>query len=50
MDIKQAIEICEEYGWDINRGKYFLESEGDRVIFQNDEELINYAESLEKNQ
>jgi len=48
IGIKEAIEICEEYGWEVNKGKYFLECEEDRVTFQNDKELIDYAEMLKK--
>jgi len=45
---EEAIELCEEYGWEVSEGKYFLESEEDRVTFQNDKELIEYAEMLKK--
>ncbi len=48
MNKKEAIEFCEEYGWDITEGKYFLEWEEDRVVFQNDKELIEYAEMLKR--
>jgi len=48
MEIKKAIELCKEYGWEVSEGKYFLECDEDRVTFQNDEELIDYAEMLEK--
>ncbi len=48
MNKQEAIELCEEYGWDISEGKYFLECEEDRVVFQNDKELIEYAEMLER--
>ena len=49
MEKKEAIEICEEYGWEVIKGKYFLECEEDRVTFQNDKELIDYAQELKNN-
>lgn len=48
MEIKKAIGLCKEYGWNVTTGKYFLEWEEDRVTFNSDEELISYAEDLEK--
>ena len=49
MKIKQAIELCEEYGWNVSKGKYFLEDNGDeRVIFSSNKELIDYAKMLKK--
>ena len=48
MELQESKELCEEYGWEISEGKYFLECEEDRVTFQNDEELIEYAEMLKK--
>ena len=51
MIIQDAIKFCKEYGWNVTKGKYFLEDNGeDRVIFQTDEELIKYAEELKKSQ
>jgi len=48
MNIKQAIELCEEYGWEVTKGKYFLKSVEDNVIFNTDKELLDYAKMLEK--
>jgi len=48
MKIKDAIELCEEYGWEVVKGKYFLECEEDRVTFNTDEELIDYAKMLKE--
>jgi len=50
MDIKEALELCEEYGWEISKGKYFLcHNEGDRVVFNSDKEVIEYAKELKSN-
>ena len=48
IDKKEAIELCEEYGWEVIKGKYFLESKEDKVVFNSDEEIINYAKELKE--
>ena len=50
MDIKEAMELCEEYGWEISKGKWHLESPQteDKINFATDEELIEYAKELKK--
>lgn len=50
MNEKEAIEICEEYGWEITKAKYFLfaENSNDKVFFNTKRDLINYAKELEK--
>jgi hypothetical protein len=52
MDIKEALELCEEYGWEISEGKWHLEcaQTEDKINFTTDEELIEYAEELKANQ
>lgn len=49
MKINEAIELCEEYGWEVIKAKYVLEDNGDeRVIFNSDKELLDYAKMLKK--
>lgn len=50
MKIQEAINLCEEYGFEVNKGKWFLHSinDEDKVIFSNDEEFIDYAKMLKK--
>jgi len=50
ITLAEAIKICEEYGWEISKGKWHLENPDseDKVNFQTDEELIAYAKELEK--
>jgi len=50
IDIKEALEICEEYGWEVSTGKWHLESPetDDKVNFETDEELIEYAKLLKE--
>jgi len=50
MKIKEAIELCEEDGWEVNKGRWFLDSttDEDKIIFKNDKELIEHAEMLKK--
>ena len=45
-DINEARELCEEYGWEVTKGKWFLECDEDRICFDTDKELIDYAELL----
>lgn len=47
INIKEAIKICEDDGWVVVKGKYFLEWNEEKMVFQNDKELINYAEELD---
>ena len=50
MKIKEAIALCEEYGWDVSKGKWHLEcaQTDDKVGFNTDKELIEYAKMLKK--
>lgn len=51
MEITEAIEICNEYGWEVSGGKWHLEcvESEDKVNFQTDKDLIDYAEELKRN-
>ena len=50
MNIKEAIEICEEYGWEVSKGKWHLEcpQSEDKVNFFTDKDLIAYAKELKE--
>jgi hypothetical protein len=48
MKTKEAIKLCEEYGWKVSKGKYFLKDNEDEMVFETDKELIDYAEMLKK--
>lgn len=51
MNIKEALEICEEDGWEVSKGKWHLENPEctDKVNFKTDKELIAYAQELKRN-
>lgn len=50
MKVKEAIELCEEYGWVVTEGKWHMvcESSNDKVTFNNDKELLDYAKMLKR--
>tara|TARA_R100001530_G_scaffold112862_2_gene79834 strand:- start:150 stop:308 length:159 start_codon:yes stop_codon:yes gene_type:complete len=48
MNKKEAIELIEEYGWNVEEGKYFLYGGGDVLSFRNLKELLDYAKMLKK--
>jgi hypothetical protein len=51
MEIKEAVEICEEYGWEVIKGKWYLKDENtdSACVFDTDKELIEYAKELKRN-
>jgi hypothetical protein len=48
MNEKQAIEICEAYGWEVVKAKYTLGNGEDTISFFNTKQLIDYAKELKR--